>query len=755
MFFRHIIISHLRKGISQLTFIRVNRMRKIRWIFLLQIVAMPLLMGIGNSSSQGNVENVDSELAEEIKWLQSEAIVFTASKQEQKIFQAPSVMTVYTAEDIKRQGLRTVNEVLDRTVGFFTTRNVANPLIANRGIVAGENEPYLLLLDGHNMNSIVDKGPGDYSIFPLISHVKRIEIVRGPGSTLWGSDAALGVIHIITKNGSDIDGMQVSVDYATEDNFRYGNVLYGNGDGVDRDIMFSFTYAQSDGFPREGYVPDPGWGTTPWGPAEKIKDSWELYGKIKHKDFTVTARGADLMDSRLIDSQFQVSGGDPDRVKYNRRRHYFVNIGHQKEFRNNLSLETKVFTNLMERWQQLANPITSSDLALVDESFSSKENNLGIEMTLRARLMETHALLAGIQVVQTEIDPVNQFVLYPLPGNTTDTAQYHVLVAPDEPDRNMAVYLEDNWSVIEDLNLILGVRVDHNTLREESTKVLPRFAAIWGFSPHWTTKYTFNTGYVRPPVGKSFLGQTPSLPRNTFFGPLTSTYLGAEESEEVYSHDLQLAYHRPEIQASITGYYVRFENAFNLYGVDFFDANLQLYTPLYVNSNTITSYGLECDFRHNLNRSISWYGNYSWVIFSEMDRFTGAGSGFTYNWQDTYLVTDGKALTQFPHHIWNLGVDFLAQDLGPARETTLNLHYRGWTDMSAEIASAAGNYQRLGPEHFIDANLLFAAFLVDNLDVSVYVKNLLDNTEPSNSLPLAGRWPSRGRSLGGKVVFKF
>ena len=188
-------------------------------LFSSSLTAYCLEEGIPNS------RKADRGIEDEIEWLQAEGVVLTASKNEQSILHAPSVISVYTSEDIKRQGIRNVNELLERTVGFIPTRNVANPLIGTRGIVAGENEPFLLLIDGHNMNSIVDKGPDDYFIFPLISQVKRVEIVRGPGSTLWGSDAALGIIHIITKDGGDINGLQTTVDGATEDGYRYANIL--------------------------------------------------------------------------------------------------------------------------------------------------------------------------------------------------------------------------------------------------------------------------------------------------------------------------------------------------------------------------------------------------------------------------------------------------------------------------------------------------------------------------------------------------
>ncbi len=533
----------------------------------LTIILMLFFGSIGAHSLENSIPasgSIDNGFEDEIKWLQAEAVVLTASKNEQSILKAPSVVTVYTAEDIKRQGIRNVNELLERTVGFMPTRNTANPLIGTRGIVAGENEPFLLLIDGHNMNSIVDKGPGDYFLFPLISHVKRVEIVRGPGSTLWGSDAALGIVHIITKDGGDINGLQTTVDYASEDGYRYANLLYGNKEDEDHDVMFSFTRAESDGYPDDGFFPHEQFFKL--GSMDEIKDSWEFYGKVKQKQFTFTARAADLLDSRLNSTPNWLDINTPLPTAYNRRKHYYIDIGHKKAFKKNISLETRVYTNLMERWQGQANPVVSSGLEKIDESYYSRETSLGFETMLRARIMNKHQLLSGISMVQAEIDPIYQSLQYSLPGDTTGTTTEIVpLVVPEKRDLTMAAYLEDSWSVFHNLNLIFGLRVDHNNLREDKTKVLPRFASILGIGKHWTTKYLYNTGYVRPPVAKSFLNQKPLI--NTFYTSTQGTWetepilhLGVDRSEEVKSHDLQLIYSTKNLQTNVTGYYTIFKN---------------------------------------------------------------------------------------------------------------------------------------------------------------------------------------------------
>ncbi len=716
-------------------------------IFSSSLTAYCIEKGIPNS------RKADSGIEDEIKWLQAEGVVLTASKNEQSILHAPSVITVYTSEDIKRQGIRNVNELLERTVGFMPTRNIANPLIGTRGIVAGENEPFLLLIDGHNMNSIVDKGPDDYFIFPLISHVKRVEIVRGPGSTLWGSDAALGIIHIITKDGGDINGLQTTVDGATEDGYRYANILYGNKEDDDHDVMLSFTSAKSDGYPENGFRPHENFFKL--GPMDEIKDSWELYGKMKQRQFTFTARAADLLDSRLDSTPNWFDINTPLPAEYNRKKHYYIDLGHKKDIYKNSSLETRIFTDMMERWQGQANPVVTSGLTKLEESYYSRETRLGFESMLRARVMNRHQVLSGVSMVQTEVDPIYQSLQYPLPEDTTGTTMEVVpLVIPEDRDVTMAAYIEDNWSVFQNLNLIFGLRLDHNDLREEKTKALPRFASILGIGQNWTTKYLYNTGYVRPPVAKSFLGQKPLI--DSFYVNSQGEWvtaptpcMGVSESEEVDSHDLQLIYSTKNIHTSVTGYHTILKNAFNYYGypvtVDGVDHIL-----FYVNSNNIVTNGLEWDVRHKLHNMVTWYGNYSRVLRSKIDKLEGSASGVAYSFEGQFLFADDRTLLHFPHQMWNLGID-----LSFTQNIMANLHYRGWHWMTGQVPDNSTTYETLGPEHFVDVTFLFRDVYWKTFDVSVYVKNILDNDDSKYTLPLAGYWPARGRSLGMKLSYIF
>ncbi len=145
-----------------------------------------MISGIA-SASLFAVESAGNE--ESLLFMEIPSVV-TASKSEESVTQAPSVVTVWTAEDIQKMGVRTLRELFERTSGFFVTRQYSEPVMGSHGLLGDSNNSFLFLIDGHSINSIAMDGPSNYWYLPSLDKVKQVEIVRGPGSTLWGTDAA-------------------------------------------------------------------------------------------------------------------------------------------------------------------------------------------------------------------------------------------------------------------------------------------------------------------------------------------------------------------------------------------------------------------------------------------------------------------------------------------------------------------------------------------------------------------------------------
>src|SRR5215471_13900878 len=127
--------------------------------------------------------------------------VSTATKTSEDLDEAPAVVTVVTREDIHRYGYRNVGEVLSHCLGFFAVDDHIQPNVGVRGIMGGlgaESGGIKVMIDGRSVAYRSTSGNWlGAELIPLES-VKQIEIIRGPASALYGADAFLGVVNIIT-----------------------------------------------------------------------------------------------------------------------------------------------------------------------------------------------------------------------------------------------------------------------------------------------------------------------------------------------------------------------------------------------------------------------------------------------------------------------------------------------------------------------------------------------------------------------------
>jgi outer membrane receptor for ferrienterochelin and colicins len=139
--------------------------------------------------------------------------VVAASKFEQKATQAPSTVSVISAEDIRHYGHRTLADVLRTVRGFYVTDNRNYNFVGVRGFgrPGDYNSRVLLLIDGHRTNESFFGQASIGGDFPLdIDLIDRVEIIRGPGSSLYGTGAFFGVINVITKHGKEFGGVEAS-----------------------------------------------------------------------------------------------------------------------------------------------------------------------------------------------------------------------------------------------------------------------------------------------------------------------------------------------------------------------------------------------------------------------------------------------------------------------------------------------------------------------------------------------------------------
>ena len=128
--------------------------------------------------------------------------VYAASRHEQKSSEAPASVTIVTSEEIRRYGWRTMLDILRSIRGFYASYDRNYSSIGVRGILrpGDYNTRILVLVDGHRVNDMLYGQSGLTYDFPIdVDLIDRVEVVRGPSSSLYGSNAFLAVVNVTTR----------------------------------------------------------------------------------------------------------------------------------------------------------------------------------------------------------------------------------------------------------------------------------------------------------------------------------------------------------------------------------------------------------------------------------------------------------------------------------------------------------------------------------------------------------------------------
>src|SRR5688572_8897845 len=158
--------------------------------------------------------------------LLSEQVVSSVSKQSERASSAPALSTIISGDDLRRYGIKTLSEAIDfLSLGVASSDNLNGGEIGARGVlITGDrNSHFLLLLDGHTVNEQVRGsvffGVGAGIPIEIIDH---IEVIVGPGSVMYGSNAMLGLINVVTKRARDWSGLKLMAESAVPTSIRLG-----------------------------------------------------------------------------------------------------------------------------------------------------------------------------------------------------------------------------------------------------------------------------------------------------------------------------------------------------------------------------------------------------------------------------------------------------------------------------------------------------------------------------------------------------
>jgi outer membrane receptor protein involved in Fe transport len=183
--------------------------------------------------------------------------VYGASRYLQKIAQAPSSVSIVTAEEIRLFGYRTLADVLRGVRGFHISNDRNYSYVGARGFArpGDYNTRVLLLVDGHVINNNVYNQALLGTEFPVdVDLIERVEVIRGPSSSLYGTSAFFGVINVVMRRGRDVAGAEAAAEIGSFGTYRV-RAGYGAHTAHGVDWLVSATTYRSEGQTRF-YVPE-------------------------------------------------------------------------------------------------------------------------------------------------------------------------------------------------------------------------------------------------------------------------------------------------------------------------------------------------------------------------------------------------------------------------------------------------------------------------------------------------------------------
>ncbi len=218
-------------------------------------------------------------------------LVYGASQYAQKVVDAPASVTVITGDEIRTFGSRTLGDVLATVPGFYVSYDRSYEYVGVRGFgrPGDYNARVLVLMDGHPINDLIYNQAPVGADSPLdLEGVERIEIIRGPGGALYGNGAFFAVVNIVTMDGGDLGGGELSAEAGSHGRYG-GRGAWGGAIGGEGSVHVAVSGFNADG--EDLYWPefdDPATndGVFENGDGESVL---RLSGRARRGGFTVAA----------------------------------------------------------------------------------------------------------------------------------------------------------------------------------------------------------------------------------------------------------------------------------------------------------------------------------------------------------------------------------------------------------------------------------------------------------------------------------
>ncbi|WP_290582694.1 TonB-dependent receptor plug domain-containing protein [Ketobacter sp.] len=642
------------------------------------------------------------QLKEEIRWLQEERYVTTATKTRESVRKSGATVTVITAADVQQMGARDLMDVLKRVPGFGINRfNMGTSSVEVRGVKTDFSEKVLFLINGHPVNNNLVNGGAlsSYNRFP-VKDIKVVEIVRGPGSALYGANAFVAVVNIITKQAEDVNGVVATAAAGSDETNRL-DLQYGGTLGA-VDVAVDANLYHSDGW--KGEVASDAIGQS--GDTDYWQKRYDLGFNAGYGEFSLQGRFVQREAGGYLGANNVLNDGSEQEY-----REYFLEGAHHYDINPKAFLTTKLYFDHFEfdnLWDVFPPGFDDGSTTYPEGLFLRspiQHDKTGIELQLTWNWLNGHKLVSGVMFehqAQYGVELWTNNGQGPM-VDISDVANWN-----DSHNRNVrALYVQDIWDPSEQVRLIVGGRYDDYS--DFGNTFNPRASVSWDFSERFQGIATYGSAFRAPTFGELYNINNPAIVGN----PLV-------EPEEIETVELGLnAWLSKRSTARATLFRNNIENIIGARpqppAVAYYD-----------NIGELTVQGIELEYAHRLQ--------------------DGSSINLNYTYQDPINDLTDRRAADVPLHRANMQFNYrysrhISAYLGVLYESSLS---REALDTRADVSDQTE----------VDVSITWRS-RAENLVLTASLYNLLDKdlVDPAPGVMLSD-YPNPGRNFMLELQFK-
>lgn len=666
------------------------------WTARLALLPLSLAAAVASAASEG-----EAELDEELKFLAAERqTVVTASKMEERVEKTIATTSTITQNDIRQVGARTLMDVLRLVPGIGITQSgFGQREVEVRGVKTLFSEKVLFMLNGHPLDQNLQVGGATLAFDDLpVDTIKRVEVVRGPGSALYGANAFLAVVNIITLDAKDVDGVQASAGWGSFDTQLYrasAGKQFDNGADAVAHFNFYGTHGINSPVPVDTQSQQGLLSLAP-GNSDLHENRYDLEWKFGYAGFKLDGRFINKRDGSFLGPVTALSNNTHQNYD-----NYFIRLTHDLQVTDDFTITTQAyhdyfsFDNLL---QSVPNLYFRAGL---------EDMRTGGEVQGTYRWSAQNTFIAGVSYAKEQQDKVSQSQ-----GPTPDLLNPTLPFSKDLSRDHWAVYAQDVWDPFESLRLTLGARYDEYSRIGGTFN--PRLGFNWEFVKDYSLKFSYGTGFRAPTFGELSLINNPAWLGNPDLSP-----------EEIETFEAGIIAHPlPGLSTQAVYYHSHIGKIVTLYPLP---ASSQL---KYQNIGSILSEGVELEARYDFSGD-----------------FAGSYISTNYVYQNP-KTQDGQQVPDVPRNRLNLLLNWAFDSHWSTLATLI---------LKGQTGRAAGDPRNDVPGYaVVNLSLLGRRLYWDGADVSFTVYNLLDSKyyDPA-PYGIPANYQQAERAYFGHVSFKF